>query len=80
MSDFRNLMIDICKLQSDNAKAQAKHNKFQEQLAEQLAEQHEDVLKMEQDGIDHPFTKQLDDDYQERGLSRSDFIDKEYQS
>ena len=30
MSDFRNLMIDISKLQSDNAKAQAKHNKFQE--------------------------------------------------
>jgi len=76
MSAFKNLMIDMCKLQSDNAKAQAKHNKFQEQLAEQ----HEDVLKMEQDGIDHPFTKQLDDDYQERGLSRSDFIDKEYQS
>ena len=34
MSDFREMMIDICKLQSDNAKAQAKHNKLQESLQE----------------------------------------------
>ena len=34
MSDFREMMIDICKLQSDNAKAQAKHNKFQNALIE----------------------------------------------
>jgi len=34
MSDFRNLMIDISKLQSDNAKAQAKHNELQTALQE----------------------------------------------
>ena len=34
MSDFREMMIDITKLQSDNAKAQAKHNKLQESLQE----------------------------------------------
>jgi len=34
MSDFKNLMIDISKIQSDNAKAQAKHNKFQNALQE----------------------------------------------
>ena len=34
MSDFRNLMIDISKIQSDNAKAQAKHNELQNALIE----------------------------------------------
>ena len=34
MSDFRNLMIDISKIQSDNAKAQAKHNELQNALQE----------------------------------------------
>ena len=34
MSDFREMMIEITKLQSDNAKAQAKHNKLQESLQE----------------------------------------------
>jgi len=34
MSDFRNLMIDISKIQSDNAKAQAKHNELQTALQE----------------------------------------------
>jgi hypothetical protein len=52
-----------------NEKALAKHHKFQ---------QHEDVLEMERDGIDHPFTRDCDDDYQERGLHRSDFIDNKF--
>ena len=34
MSAFKNLMIDMCKLQSDNAKAQAKHNELQNALNE----------------------------------------------
>jgi hypothetical protein len=34
MSKFREMMIDITKLQSDNAKAQAKHNKLQTALQE----------------------------------------------
>ena len=34
MSKFKEMMIDICKLQSDNATAQVKHNKLQESLQE----------------------------------------------
>jgi len=34
MSDFREMMIEITKLQADNAKAQAKHNELQTALQE----------------------------------------------
>jgi hypothetical protein len=61
--------VNLTKLKKANAKALAKHHEFQ---------QHEDVLEMERDGIDHPFTRDCDDDYQERGLHRSDFIDNEF--
>lgn len=73
MSDFREMMIEITKLQSDNAKAQAKHNKLQENWQEQ---QTKDIKEMDEDGIDHPFKE--DDDYADRGLHRSDFIDNEF--
>ncbi len=34
MSDFKEMIIDMCKIQSDNAKAQAKHNELQNALKE----------------------------------------------
>ena len=34
MSKFKEMMIDITKLQADNAKAQAKHNELQTALQE----------------------------------------------
>jgi len=34
MSEFKEMMIDITKLQADNAKAQAKHNELQTALQE----------------------------------------------
>jgi len=61
-----------------NAKALAKHQKFQEEWQE---EQAKDIEEMDRLGLDHPFkTKKRieDDDYQERGLHRSDFIDNEF--
>ena len=66
------------KLQVANAKALAKHQKFQEELQEQ---QTKDIEEMDRLGLDHPFkTKKRieDDDYQDRGLHRSDFIDDKY--
>tara|TARA_B100000745_G_C19905271_1_gene303427 strand:- start:205 stop:432 length:228 start_codon:yes stop_codon:yes gene_type:complete len=74
MSDFREMMIEITKLQSDNAKAQAKHNKLQE--SDWQEQQTKDIKEMDEDGIDHPFKE--DDDYADRGLHRSDFIDNEF--
>ena len=56
-----------------NAKALAKHNKFQEDWQE---EETKDIKEMDDDGIDHPFKE--DDEYADRGLHRSDFIDNEF--
>ena len=78
MSDFREMVIEMTKLQVANAKALAKHQKFQENWQEQQAK---DIEEMDRLGLDHPFkTKRRieDDDYQERGLHRSDFIDNEF--
>ena len=68
-ADINDIVDEYDKLKKANEKALAKHHKFQ---------QHEDVLEMERDGIDHPFTRDCDDDYQERGLHRSDFIDERF--
>jgi len=57
-----------------NAKALAKHQKFQE--SDWQEQQTKDIKEMDDDGIDHPFKE--DDDYADRGLHRSDFIDDKY--
>ena len=57
-----------------NAKALAKHQKFQE--SDWQEQQTKDIKEMDEDGIDHPFKE--DDDYADRGLHRSDFIDNEF--
>ena len=57
-----------------NAKALAKHQKFQE--SDWQEQQTKDIKEMDDDGIDHPFKE--DDDYSDRGLHRSDFIDNEF--
>ena len=57
-----------------NAKALAKHQKFQE--SDWQEQQTKDIKEMDDDGIDHPFKE--DDDYADRGLHRSDFIDNEF--
>ena len=61
-----------------NARASVKNQKFQEEWQE---EQAKDIEEMDRLGLDHPFkTKKRieDDDYQERGLHRSFFIDNEF--
>ena len=57
-----------------NAKALAKHQKFQE--SDWQEQQTKDIKEMDDDSIDHPFKE--DDDYADRGLHRSDFIDNEF--
>jgi len=61
------------KLKKANAKALATNHKFQENWQE---EETKDIKEMDEDGIDHPFKE--DDDYADRGLHRSDFIDNEF--
>ena len=73
MSIFKDLCIDITKIQLANAKASVKNLKFQEDWQE---EETKDIKEMDEDGIDHPFKE--DDDYADRGLHRSDFIDNEF--
>ena len=74
MSDFREMVIEMTKLQVANAKALAIHHKFQE--SDWQEQQTKDIKEMDEDGIDHPFKE--DDDYSDRGLHRSDFIDDKY--
>ena len=78
MSIYQDLLIDMLidtqKIQMANAKALAKHQKFQE--SDWQEQQTKDIKEMDEDGIDHPFKE--DDDYQERGLHRSNFIDNEF--
>ena len=62
------------KLKKANAKALAKHQKFQE--SDWQEQQTKDIKEMDDDGIDHPFKE--DDDYADRGLHRSNFIDDKY--
>ena len=62
------------KLKKAYAKALAKHQKFQE--SDWQEQQTKDIKEMDDDGIDHPFKE--DDDYADRGLHRSDFIDDKY--
>ena len=57
-----------------NAKALAIHHKFQE--SDWQEQQTKDIKEMDDDGIDHPFKE--DDEYADRGLHRSDFIDNEF--
>ena len=80
-----------------NAKALAKHQKFQEGMSENpiypvdrydsdaeffdrpidwQEQQTKDIKEMDDDSIDHPFKE--DDDYADRGLHRSQFIDNKY--
>ena len=73
-SDFREMVIEMTKLQVANAKALAIHHKFQE--SDWQEQQTKDIKEMDEDGIDHPFKE--DDDYSDRGLHRSDFIDNEF--
>ena len=78
MSIYQDLLIDMLidtqKIQVANAKALAIHHKFQE--SDWQEQQTKDIKEMDEDGIDHPFKK--DDDYSDRGLHRSDFIDDKY--
>ena len=74
MSDFREMVIEMTKLQVANAKALATNHKFQE--SDWQEQQTKDIKEMDADGIDHPFKE--DDDYADRGLHRSDFIDNEF--
>lgn len=70
--------MNLNKLKKANARASVKNQKFQEELQEQQAK---DIEEMDRLGLDHPFkTKKRieDDDYQERGLHRSNFIDNEF--
>ena len=70
--------MNLIKLKKANARASAKNQKFQENWQE---EQAKDIEEMDRLGLDHPFkTKKRieDDDYQERGLHRSFFIDNEF--
>ena len=55
---FREMMIDITKLQADNARAEAKHQKFKENWQE---EQTRDIEEMNEDRIKHPFARCWDD-------------------
>ena len=57
-----------------NAKALATNHKFQE--SDWQEQQTKDIKEMDDDGIDHPFKE--DDEYADRGLHRSDFIDNEF--
>ena len=70
--------MNLIKLKKANARASVKNQKFQENWQEEEAK---DIEEMDRLGLDHPFkTKKRieDDDYQERGLHRSDFIDNEF--
>ena len=70
--------MNLIKLKKANARASVKNQKFQEEWQE---EQAKDIEEMDRLGLDHPFkTKKRieDDDYQERGLHRSNFIDDKY--
>ena len=77
MSIYQDLLIDMLidtqKIQMANAKALAKHQKFQE--SDWQEQQTKDIKEMDDDGIDHPFKE---DDYADRGLHRSNFIDDKY--